>query len=383
MSPDSSSSGRASPSPSCPWSSSSAPLRGRGRRRGAGRELGLDGRAVLVPRPGIRGLALCPAADGHSLRHPRGDFAGRVPVHDGLRPGEDGAQLAALFGRLYAVASGINVFVSLLVFNRIVGRLGVPNTALIQPFVYVVTFGLLFAYPGEAAAVVAFLAHQAILTSIDFNNVNLLLKALPAEGKKAIRTLIEGLGEPFAVASAGALLLVLTVVSEPRADLGRGPHGWRWGVSASSSLLRTEYPAAMVQNLKREWVEFGSGKGVRETAQYIALGIEDSSEVVPLLQGTLDASARERRAVEMAVVVLGLKTVPSTLSILQDQLQPHRIRSLAARIAGRLAPAQLEAMAADLVESELERAVEYARARSALAAVERGAGPRDALPPDA
>jgi AAA family ATP:ADP antiporter len=60
--------------------------------------------------------------------------------------------------------------------------------------------------------------------------------------------------------------------------------------------------------------------------------------------------------------------------VLVDPSQPLRARSLAARSVGRLAPAQLESVAADLVRRELRRADAYRLAGAALASSRRGPG---------
>ncbi len=283
-------------------------------------------------------------------------------------------QLASLLGRLMALANGLNLLLSLLVFNRLVGWLGVRNTALVQPLVYTATFAILFVHHGETAAILGFMASQAMLTGIDYNNSNLLLKALPAEAKREIRTFIEGIGEPLAVAAAGAVLMLAASFLSPEEVSGVGLIG---SVVCLALVLAvgSEYTPAMVRNLRREWVEFTAGGRLAEAEQMIAFGGEDSRGLLPvLLEATLDAQPRERRAVEQAVVGLGLRMVPAALATVQDPLQPHRSRSLAARIIGHLAPAQLEAVADELVRAELRRAEEYGATAALLAGRARGPG---------
>jgi len=287
--------------------------------------------------------------------------------------GRTSAALAELFGRLFLVANLINLLVNLFLFNRMIAWLGVKNTALIQPVVYVVTFAAFFIQHGETAAVMGFMACQAVLTSVDYNNVNFLLKALPAEAKKGIRTFIEGMCEPAAMAVAGGLLWLATQYLSPEQISGAG----LLGALACLALvlgLRGEYTRAMVHNLRRQWVEFGAGGHARAQARDLALRIADSGGVAPHLARMDEAGPRERRIAELAVAGIGLQTIPALLAVLADPSQPLRARSLAARIVGRLAPAQLESVAADLVRRELRRASQYRRAGRALAAVQPGAG---------
>lgn len=290
-----------------------------------------------------------------------------------LSAGRSPASLAALFGKLFFAANLINLLVNLLLFNRMIAWLGVKNTAVIQPVVYVVTFAVFFIQQGEAAAIMGFMAYQAVLTSVDYNNVNFLLKALPAEAKKGIRTFIEGICEPAAMAVAGGLLWLATRILSPEQISGAGLLGALVCLALVLG-LRGEYTRAMVHNLRRQWVEFGAGARAQAQARELALRLVDSGGVAPHLARMAEAGSRERRITEMAVAGIGLQTVPAVLAVLSDPSQPLRARSLAARIVGRLAPAQLESVAADLVRRELRRAGAYRLAGGALASARPGAG---------
>jgi len=287
--------------------------------------------------------------------------------------GRSPEQLADLFGRLFALANALNLIINLFFFNRLVVRLGVKNIALIQPLVYLGAFAAFFIHRGEGAAIFGFLAYQAILPSVEYNNVNFLLKALPAEAKREIRTVIEGICEPAAMAAAGGLLWVGTLFLSPEKISALG----LLGVLACLALtwaIRGEYARAMVHNLRRQWVEFKAGAGLRKDAELIARKVGDSSGVAVRLAQTAGADPRERRAVELAVASIGLAALPAVLSVLNDHLQAHQVRSLAARIVARLAPAQLEFVAADLVRDELRHAGEYLKGTGILAGVSRGPG---------
>ena len=75
-----------------------------------------------------------------------------------LQRGRNEAQLAALFGALYAASNIFNLLVCLFVFNRLVMRLGVRNVAFILPLTYFAVFGFFFLSSGYAAAIAAFFA---------------------------------------------------------------------------------------------------------------------------------------------------------------------------------------------------------------------------------
>jgi ATP/ADP translocase len=102
-------------------------------------------------------------------------------VQQFLRKPEDKKELASLFGRLFVTVNVFNLLVSLFLFNRIIAFLGVRNTTLIQPIIYLITFSFLRINNGYEAALFGFFAYQGIQTSIDYNNANFILNAVPSE----------------------------------------------------------------------------------------------------------------------------------------------------------------------------------------------------------
>ncbi len=173
-----------------------------------------------------------------------------------LQEGRSEAELAALLGALYAGANLFNMLVCLLVFNRLVARIGVRNVALIQPLTYFAVFGFFFLEGGTAAALAAFFAYHGVLTSIQYNNENLLFNGLPSQVKRPLRTVIEGLCEPLASLAVGGFLLYWADVLDIRELSGVG-------VIISFCLiavvfgLRGQYPGAMAANMQRGWLNFG------------------------------------------------------------------------------------------------------------------------------
>jgi HEAT repeat protein len=166
----------------------------------------------------------------------------------------DKAQLSSLLGRLYAVAGGVNFVVNLLLFNRMVLTFGVPSIAVVTPLAFVIGFTYLLVDPGMGSAIVTFMVVQSILESIDLNNQNFLYNAFPADIKKQIRTLFEGLGEPVATAMGGALLLLAVSRFSP-AQLSTVGVGVGLVVLLVVFMLRGGYLRSMVRNLKESWLD--------------------------------------------------------------------------------------------------------------------------------
>jgi len=173
-----------------------------------------------------------------------------------LQAGRNEAELAALFGQLYAGASIFNLIVCLFVFNRLVTRAGVRNVALILPLTYFAVFAYFFLAGGTMAALAAFFAYHGVLTSIEYNNQNLLFNATPSQVKRPFRTVVEGLCEPLASLLAGGFLLLAAKNADMRELSGIGVLLGALLIAVVVA-LRHYYPAAMEANMRRGWLNFG------------------------------------------------------------------------------------------------------------------------------
>ncbi len=87
--------------------------------------------------------------------------------------------------------------------------------------------------------------------------------------------------------------------------------------------------------------------------------VNDSSLVYDIIQTSLHFRPNERRLTEEVIYKMGLRTVPTLLSITRDTSIPDRSRLLAGRILGRLALPQLRANLSDIIRQEIERAYLY------------------------
>lgn len=163
--------------------------------------------------------------------------------------------LAALFGKLFVFVNVFNLIVNFFLFNRMVLNYGVRNMALIQPMVFIAAFAYLSISMEFAAAIFGFFVVQGLLVSIDNNNQNLLYNGIRSNIKYRVRTFIENLGEPLAMAFSGLLLLLLNNRMSPTQIAYIG--AFLAFVSLIIVLfLRSEYPKSMVKNLKANWLDF-------------------------------------------------------------------------------------------------------------------------------
>lgn len=87
--------------------------------------------------------------------------------------------------------------------------------------------------------------------------------------------------------------------------------------------------------------------------------VNDSSLVNDLIRASLHFRPNERRLTEDIIFKMGLRTVPTLLSMTRDTRLPDRCRLLAGRILGRLALPQLRANLSDMIQQEIDRAYVY------------------------
>ena len=171
--------------------------------------------------------------------------------------GRSEAEIAGLFGKLFFGVNAFNLVMNLFLFNRLIATIGVRNTALIQPLVYIATFSLLFVSNGFGAAVAGFFAFHGVMTSIEYNNQNFLFNALPERGKAEVRAIVEGIVEPIAVAMAGLFLVLFASNISPDTITVTGLI-MAVVVFCFALALRAEYVSAMIAKLKSAWLSFST-----------------------------------------------------------------------------------------------------------------------------
>ena len=311
-----------------------------------------------------------------------------------FQQGRTEAELASLLGKLYAAANIFNMFVCLFVFNRLVGRIGVRNVALIMPLSYFAAFGFLFVTGSFEGALAAFFAYHGILTSIEYNNQNMLFNAVPSATKRPVRTIVEGMAEPLASFVAGGFLLLAATRTDMRELSGIGVI---LGVVLLLIVivLRQLYPAAMARNMQAMLLDFGrraappqstdaADAPISTTTQLNRLRSPDRAEreqAIARLRASRDIEAvpqilasaawlapRERHAIEHLIADWGDTAIPRIAAELGDPAQHHISRALAARALAKLSLPLFASRLDGLVKGELDRA----QPRFALAAALEG-----------
>ncbi|MCB1304057.1 MAG: hypothetical protein KDK37_07255, partial [Leptospiraceae bacterium] len=172
-------------------------------------------------------------------------------------------ELASLFGQMFFFVNLLNIIINFFLFNRIIVLIGVKNALLVQPIVYLLGFALFYFYGGYEAAVFGFLAYHGFYISFDANNWNFLFNAVPSDVKKEIRTFTEGLMDPLATAVAGFLLLLAGYFHAKGwsdwfslDNLAVGGLAFAFIHVGVAMILRTRYPTAIMENLRKDWLNF-------------------------------------------------------------------------------------------------------------------------------
>lgn len=297
-----------------------------------------------------------------------------------FQQGRSEAELASLLGSLYAGANIFNMVVCLFLFNRLVGRIGVRNVALIMPLTYFAAFGFLFVTGSFEGALATFFAYHGILTSIEYNNQNMLFNAVPTATKRPVRTIVEGLAEPLASFVAGGFLFYAAARTDERDLSGLGV---MLGVVLLLVViaLRQLYPGAMARNMQAMRLDFGHPPAIppeapadpRPTGELIArlrtAGPAERDPLIAQLHAGRDLEAlpdiltcaaglspQDRHAIEQMIIAWGDTAIPRLVAAIADGAQSYRGRSVAARALARLSFALFTARLDGLVRDELARA---------------------------
>jgi hypothetical protein len=251
----------------------------------------------------------------------------------------DAQELAVLFGRLVVVVNVFNLIMSFFLFNRLVSAIGVRNTALIQPFAYLGIFAYFLLDLNLTAAILGFFVCNGIQDVVEDNNWNFLLNPVAPQVNKSVRAFAEGVVDPLGSSLAGLFLILFAPKASGEQLLGAVFSPVQISAMAVGGavvylvivlLLRHHYLGSMVQNLRREWLDFSRS----ETDMLSGLGPQEQQELL-------------RRAAQE-----DLDVAEAAMRILWLNDRPAAVRALLARLA-RLSEAE-QARLCPLLGSMLE-----------------------------
>jgi ATP/ADP translocase len=136
------------------------------------------------------------------------NYMGRFENHFHQTEGE----LTAFLGQCTFFISFVNIFVNLFVYSRVVQRLGINNVILACPLFFVATFVGWTLTDLLLVAICGLVAVKGLSETIDENNFNVLVNAVPGQLKEQIR-ITGSVLEPFGMLVSSLVLMVAAVYS--------------------------------------------------------------------------------------------------------------------------------------------------------------------------
>jgi len=116
-------------------------------------------------------------------------------------------ELTAFLGQCTFFISFVNIFVNLFVYSRVVQRLGINNVILACPIFFVATFIGWSISELMLVAICGLIAVKGFSETIDENNFNVLVNAVPTQLKEQIR-ITGSVFEPFGMLVSSLVLMV-------------------------------------------------------------------------------------------------------------------------------------------------------------------------------
>jgi ATP/ADP translocase len=116
-------------------------------------------------------------------------------------------ELTAFLGQCTFFISFVNIFVNLFVYGRVVQRLGINNIILACPIFFVATFLSWTVTDVLLVAICGLVAVKGLSETIDENNFNVLVNAVPSHLKEQIRV-TGSVFEPFGMLVSSVVLMV-------------------------------------------------------------------------------------------------------------------------------------------------------------------------------
>jgi hypothetical protein len=198
------------------------------------------------------------------------------------------SDLKIFMGSLTMWVSLSNIIFASFLYSRIVKRYSITSVLLIIPILFV---SLFLGWPLAAYSlffpITAFVMAEGLSYSIEDNNFNLLINAVPSRIKYPVRLSIESFVEPLGMLIMSSLLLFFHEYS------------LHLGVIiavitlAASFILRNKYPQALLYNLAastmnftrsaKEWLSLSSLKEKKATIDYLCSSLSEMNEEERLL----------------------------------------------------------------------------------------------------
>ncbi len=224
----------------------------------------------------------------------------------------DEAGVAGFLGLFSGITTAVTFIVSLFLANRVYGRLGIVNSVLLMPLIYLFGFVVFAAQYSLNGAIIARFAQLVILSGVAGTAWSALFNVVPSQKRGQVLAFENGVPSQVGVALSGLLLIlgerVLTTTQiffmGILVTLVCGGLVWK---------MRSAYGQALVDALKAGRLEVFTAEGPGFT------GLQGDAAALNVLQHALrDSKPTTRR---LAAEILGKMQNKSAIPALVDQLR--------------------------------------------------------------
>lgn len=230
-------------------------------------------------------------------------------------------ELTEFIGTCSLLISLSNMVFGVLVYSRLVTRMGVNNLIVIAPSFFLAVFCFWNFKVVLPIAIFGMIAREGMVYAFDDNNLNLLISGVPTKIKNQVRISIESFFEPIGMFS-GALLLLSFHSKAPLLGL-------ILSIVALSIVLflRTHYAKAIFRNLVASSIRFEKkaidwiaqfSKKERKSAEFLLLSkLKNPNEKEQLLAFEYLLKIEEVRVLPHLLNHLGKLSLPSKLRAIE------------------------------------------------------------------
>jgi hypothetical protein len=193
---------------------------------------------------------------------------------------KDGKLITKYLGNTRAIISSFNIIIGIFFYNRFVRLIGLRNIILLPAFAFLLLFGKWLVADSLLVAILGIISLDGISYTIEDNNYNQLINAVPSKLKAKVRIINDSFFEPLGMLISSTLLLYMNSLHL----------GFILAIVMVifSFIIRAIYHKYVYINLKQNAVHFE-----RKSFQWLSPRSKDEKQrnIQDLLKGLNDASS--------------------------------------------------------------------------------------------
>lgn len=213
-----------------------------------------------------------------------------------------------------------NMLFGVIFYSRLVKRVGIHNTIVITPIVFLILYSVFGFWTSLACSVMAMVACEGFAYALDDNNLNLLLSGVSSKAKNQIRIAIDSFFEPVGMLISALLLYFF---SEHHLKIGIG---LSIGAVVLVFLLRASYHKAIFQNLLASTIRFEqkvsrwfltfSGVEKKKIERFLLRHLKVANEKTQLLTFETLLQLKQRRTLPYLLDRFSKMSIPGKIAVI-------------------------------------------------------------------